>query len=107
MTHMCIDATVRAAFDFGFHCTVIHDACATKDLSFKNATIPAVYIHNTILASLNGVYANAMSTEEFFGYKKTLHSVSKTEKSVSCQTIDFLSNCIIQEILKMNTKKCD
>lgn len=65
MTHMCIDATVRAAFDFGLHCTVIHDACATKDLSFKNATIPAVYIHNTILASLNGVYANIMSTEEF------------------------------------------
>lgn len=73
MTHMCIDATVRAAFDFGFHCTVIHDACATKDLSFKNATIPAVYIHNTILASLNGVYANAMSTEEFLVTKK--HSI--------------------------------
>lgn len=106
MTHMCIDATVRAAFDFGFQCTVIHDACATKDLSFKNATIPAVYIHNTILASLNGVYANVMSTEEFLA-TKTLSSVSKTEKSVSCQTIDFLSNCIIQEIFKMNTKKYD
>ena len=34
MTHMCIDATVRVAFDFGFQCTVIHDACATKDLFF-------------------------------------------------------------------------
>ncbi|ABS20653.1 cysteine hydrolase family protein [Bacillus cytotoxicus] len=65
MTHMCIDATVRAAFDFGFHCTVIHDACATKDLLFKNATIPAVYIHNTILASLNEGYADVISTEEF------------------------------------------
>lgn len=70
MTHMCIDATVRAAFDFSLQCTVIHDACATKDLSFKNATIPAVYIHNTILASLNGVYANVMSTEEFLATKK-------------------------------------
>lgn len=65
MTHMCIDATVTAAFDFGFHCTIVHDACATKDLLFKNATIPAVYIHNTILASLYEVYANVMSTEEF------------------------------------------
>ncbi|HDR7314456.1 TPA: cysteine hydrolase [Bacillus cytotoxicus] len=65
MTHMCIDATVRAAFDFGFHCTMIHDACATKDLLFKNATIPAVYIHNTILASLNEGYADVISTEEF------------------------------------------
>ncbi|KFM99947.1 cysteine hydrolase family protein [Bacillus clarus] len=71
MTHMCIDATVRAAFDFGLHCTVIHDACTTKDLSFKNATIPAVYIHNAILASLNGVYANIMSMEEFL--KTNIH----------------------------------
>ncbi|MDZ5606061.1 cysteine hydrolase family protein [Bacillus pseudomycoides] len=69
MTHMCIDATVRAAFDFGFHCTVVHDACATKDLLFKNATIPAVYIHNTILASLNTVYADVMSTTEFFNLR--------------------------------------
>jgi len=30
MTHMCVDATVRAAFDHGFDCTVIHDACATR-----------------------------------------------------------------------------
>ena len=32
MTHMCIDATVRAAYDLGFSCTVLHDACATKNL---------------------------------------------------------------------------
>lgn len=55
----------KGCIRFGFQCTVIHDACATKDLSFKNATIPAVYIHNTILASLNGVYANVISTQEF------------------------------------------
>ena len=71
MTHMCIDATVRAAFDFGFQCTVIHDACATKDLSFKNATIPAVYIHNTILASLNNIYAEILSKKEFVQRKKS------------------------------------
>ncbi|CAG9612357.1 Streptothricin hydrolase [Bacillus rhizoplanae] len=72
MTHMCIDATVRAAFDFGFSCTVIHDACATKDLIFKNVSIPAVYIHNTILASLNEVYAEIISTEEFLQREKSL-----------------------------------
>jgi len=33
MTHMCIDATTRAAKDFGFNCTLIRDACATKDLT--------------------------------------------------------------------------
>lgn len=74
MTHMCIDATVRAAFDFGFTCTVIHDACATKDLSFKNALIPAVYIHNGILAALTGVYADVMSTGEFLAREKTLQT---------------------------------
>src|SRR5690606_12608546 len=30
MTHMCIDSTVRAAFDLGFACTLAHDACATR-----------------------------------------------------------------------------
>ena len=34
MTSMCVDATVRAAVDLGFECTVVHDACATKDLTF-------------------------------------------------------------------------
>ncbi|MDH5525532.1 MAG: cysteine hydrolase [Desulfobulbaceae bacterium] len=33
MSHMCIDATVRAAFDKGFTCVVADDACATRDLS--------------------------------------------------------------------------
>jgi nicotinamidase-related amidase len=30
MSHMCIDATTRAAFDLGFHCIVAADACATR-----------------------------------------------------------------------------
>src|SRR5262249_47555900 len=29
MSHMCIDATTRAAYDLGLRCTLIHDACAT------------------------------------------------------------------------------
>ncbi|MBA2874678.1 cysteine hydrolase family protein [Thermaerobacillus caldiproteolyticus] len=66
MTHMCIDATVRAAFDFGFECIVIHDACATKSLRFNEKTIPAEYVHNAILASLNGIYAKVISVEQFF-----------------------------------------
>jgi nicotinamidase-related amidase len=30
MTHMCVDTSVRAAFDLGFACTLAHDACATR-----------------------------------------------------------------------------
>src|SRR5699024_10566987 len=32
MSHMCIDATVRAASDYGYKTTVVQDACATRDL---------------------------------------------------------------------------
>ena len=39
MSHMCIDATVRAAFDKGLTCTVAHDACATRNLSFKEVNV--------------------------------------------------------------------
>ncbi len=31
MTHMCVDATVRASKDYGFKIELIGDACATKD----------------------------------------------------------------------------
>jgi nicotinamidase-related amidase len=65
MTHMCVDATVRSAFDFGFTCTLIHDACATKDLSFEDQTVPAKQVHAAFLSALNGLYAKVVSTSEF------------------------------------------
>ena len=45
MTSMCVDATVRAAADLGFGCTVVHDACATLDLEFAGRQIPAASVH--------------------------------------------------------------
>lgn len=45
MTHMCIDATVRAAVDLGFETTLIEDACATKDLSYLDKVVPAEQVH--------------------------------------------------------------
>lgn len=32
MSHMCVDAATRAASDLGYRCTVVHDACATRDM---------------------------------------------------------------------------
>src|SRR6266581_5864350 len=52
MIHMCIDATTRAAFDLGFKCVVAEDACATKDLMFKNKTIKAADAHASFMAAL-------------------------------------------------------
>ncbi len=64
MTHMCIDATARAAFDLGFTCTISHDACATRDLTFQKQTVKAVQVHAAFLAALSGIYAGVVSTEE-------------------------------------------
>lgn len=65
MTHMCVEATVRAAYDLGFSCTVLHDACATKNLEFNSMVIQAQNVHNAFLAALQPLYANVMSTREF------------------------------------------
>ena len=65
MSHMCIDATTRAAFDFGFRCTVIHDACATRDLVFEGLTIPAGQVHGAFMAALGMRYASLRSAQQF------------------------------------------
>ena len=64
MTHMCIDATVRAAHDNGFDCVVAADACATHDLTFGGKTIPAAAVQRAFLAALDGTFAKVMSVEE-------------------------------------------
>ena len=64
MSHMCIDATTRAAFDLGFSCNVAEDACATKDLVFKGRTIQASAVHASFMAALSVPYATVISTNE-------------------------------------------
>ena len=65
MSHMCIDATTRAAADIGFACTVIHDACATKDLEFAGRPIPAAKVHGAFMAALGAAYAQIVSLDDF------------------------------------------
>lgn len=65
MSHMCIDATTRAASDFGFKCRVIEDACATMDLEFKGQLVPADQVHTTLMAALAFAYAEIKTTVEF------------------------------------------
>ena len=65
MSHMCIDATARAASDFGFECIVIHDACATKNLEFGNRTIPAEDVHGSFMSALGSAYAKVLSARDF------------------------------------------
>jgi nicotinamidase-related amidase len=67
MSHMCIDATTRAAFDLGFNCMVAEDACATRDLVFKGKTIKASDVHGSFMAALSSPYARVISTREIIG----------------------------------------
>ena len=67
MSHMCIDASTRAAFDLGLKCTVVGDACATRDLNFSGATIQAREVHGAFMAALGSVYARIVTTDELIG----------------------------------------
>jgi nicotinamidase-related amidase len=64
MTQMCIDATVRQAFDLGYRVTLGADACATRDQSYGGQTIPAAQVHGAFLAALNGLYAKVLPVDQ-------------------------------------------
>ena len=57
MTHMCVDTTVRAAFDLGYKVTLIPEACATRDLVYEGQSIPADVVHGAYMAALGSVFA--------------------------------------------------
>lgn len=65
MTQMAIDATVRAAYDLSFSCTVVHDACAAKQLEFNHNIISAQNVHHAFLAALDPTYATIIGSEDF------------------------------------------
>ena len=65
MSQMCIDATTRAAFDLGFKCTVVEDACATRNLTFKGEVVPAWAVHGAFMAAFQGIYAEVVSAGDF------------------------------------------
>jgi len=67
MSHMCIDATTRAAFDLGFECAVAQDACATRDLQFDGQTIEASRVHAAFMAALAAPYAKVAPAAALLG----------------------------------------
>jgi nicotinamidase-related amidase len=67
-SHMCIDATVRAAVDKGYTCHVAHDACATRNLTFLGAEIPAAQVHGAYMAALGAMYAKIASVAEIAAF---------------------------------------
>jgi len=69
MTHMCIDATTRAAKDFGYNCILIGDACATRNLKINGEKVKAADVHNAFLAALNATYATVTITQDYLTLK--------------------------------------
>ena len=65
MSHMCVDGITRAAADMGYSVTVVHDACASRDLEFNGLTVPAAQVHAAFMSALGFAYASVVSTDEF------------------------------------------
>ncbi|MCP5158917.1 MAG: cysteine hydrolase [Gammaproteobacteria bacterium] len=65
MSHMCIDTTTRAAFDLGYKCQVISDACATRDMEFNGHIVKATDVHAAFMAALRVPFAEVLSTIEY------------------------------------------
>jgi nicotinamidase-related amidase len=71
MSHMCIDATVRAAADYRYKVSVAEDACAARDLEFKGDVVPAEQVHKAYMSALGFAYARVAATDEIL--KAGLH----------------------------------
>lgn len=69
MTHMCVDATVRAAKDLGYNITLIADACATKDLIFDNENASAKDVQTSFLGALSYYYAEVIPASKYLKNK--------------------------------------
>ncbi|KAL6066974.1 Cysteine hydrolase [Balamuthia mandrillaris] len=65
MSHMCIDGTVRAAADLGYKCTLIEDACATRDVQYKDKVVPAEDVQAAYLAALGFAYAEIQNADDY------------------------------------------
>jgi len=57
MTHSSVSSTVRASKDYGYRCTLVNSACATRDLPSPDGTIGAEQVHRIEVASLADNFA--------------------------------------------------
>ena len=74
-TQMCLEGAVRAAYDYGYECIVVEDACATRDLKFGDKLVKAADVHAGTLATLQGGgYAKVINLSTF---KETLSDIIK------------------------------
>jgi len=63
MTHMCIDATCRAAKDLDFNCTLVHDATATRNLGAVGKEVSADQVQTAFIAALSVICDRIADTQ--------------------------------------------
>jgi len=64
MSHSSISTTVRAAKDYGYRCTLVEDACATRDLPSKHGVVSAHVVQQTEMAIMADNFATLALTED-------------------------------------------
>lgn len=57
MTHSSISSTVRAARDYGYRCTLVDAAIATRDIPLKDGALAAADLHRMEMAALADNFA--------------------------------------------------
>lgn len=57
MTHSSVSSTVRAMKDYGYRCTLVEQACATRDLLLADGVLPAAEAHRAEVAALADNFA--------------------------------------------------
>ncbi|MHC1702800.1 MAG: cysteine hydrolase family protein [Tenuifilaceae bacterium] len=67
-THMCVEGAVRGGYDLGYIVSLVHDACATRDLKWGDEIIPSKFVHQSTLSTLKS-YGKVLSTSEFLNGK--------------------------------------
>ena len=64
MSHSSVSTTVRAAKNLGFRCTLVEDACATRDLPYKGGVLSADHVQQTEMAIMADNFATLALTHD-------------------------------------------
>ena len=64
MSHSSVSTTVRAAKNLGFRCTLVEDACATRDLPFKGRVLSAERVQEAEMAIMADNFATLALTQD-------------------------------------------
>ncbi|MEZ5197951.1 MAG: isochorismatase family protein [Bacteroidales bacterium] len=62
---ICVWKELLGLHDLGYDCTVISDACATRNLTFGDRVIQSQDVHLSTLSTLKGTYAEVMDATTY------------------------------------------